>query len=116
MDATTLGSLLVGLGAVVGAVVAYLGKRGENAITAYGSLTNDLQEERENLKTELAAARAERDTLSARLAEQAVLLAAATVERDALNTRLAEQAALRAADQAELARLRALIIQLGGEP
>ncbi|MET9815340.1 hypothetical protein [Streptomyces sp. NPDC006355] len=95
MDATTLGSLLVGLGAVVGAVVAYLGKRGENAITAYGSLTNDLQEERENLKAELASARA---------------------ERDALNTRLAEQAALRAADQAEIARLRALIVHLGGEP
>lgn len=95
MDATTLGSLLVGLGAVVGAVVAYLGKRGENAITAYGSLTNDLQEERENLKAELASARA---------------------ERDALNARLAEQAALRAADQAELARLRALIVHLGGEP
>jgi chromosome segregation ATPase len=95
LDATTLGSLLVGLGAVVGAVVAYLGKRGENAITAYGSLTNDLQEERETLKAELVAAR---------------------VERDALNTRLAEQAALRAADQAEIARLRALIVHLGGEP
>lgn len=95
MDATTLGSLLVGLGAVVGAVVAYLGKRGENAITAYGSLTNDLQEERETLKADLAAARA---------------------DRDALNTRLAEQAALRAADQAEIARLRALIVHLGGEP
>jgi chromosome segregation ATPase len=95
LDATTLGSLLVGLGAVVGAVVAYLGKRGENAITAYGSLTNDLQEERETLKADLAAARA---------------------ERDALNSRLAEQAALRAADQAEIARLRALIVHLGGEP
>ncbi|MER8220353.1 hypothetical protein ABTZ58_07095 [Streptomyces sp. NPDC094143] len=88
MDATTLGSLLVGLGAVVGAVVAYLGKRSENALTGYSSLTNDLQEERDALKA----------------------------ERDALNTRLAEQAALRAADQAEIARLRALIVHLGGEP
>ncbi|MEU0584597.1 hypothetical protein [Streptomyces sp. NPDC006132] len=88
MDATTLGSLLVGLGAVVGAVVAYLGKRSENAITGYSSLTNDLQEERDRL----------------------------AAERDALNTRLAEQAALRAADQAEIARLRALIVHLGGEP
>jgi cell division protein FtsB len=94
LDATTLGSLLVGLGAVVGAVVAYLGKRSENAITGYSSLTNDLQEERETL-------RAERDALRA--------------ERDALNARLAEQASLRAADQAEIARLRALNIQPGGE-
>ena len=88
MDTATLGSLLVGLGAVVGAVVAYVGKRGENALTGYSSLTNDLQEERDSLKT----------------------------ERDALNTRLAEQAALRAADQAEIARLRALIVHLEGEP
>ncbi|MFH9011244.1 hypothetical protein ACH4C6_07690 [Streptomyces sp. NPDC017943] len=95
MDATTLGSLLVGLGAVVGAVVAYVGKRGENALTGYSSLTNDLQEERDNLKSELTAVKA---------------------ERDGLNTRLAEQAALRAADQAEIARLRALIVHLGGEP
>lgn len=91
MDAntlTTLGGLLLGIGAVVGGVLAYLGKRGENAVAGYSSLTNDLQEERDGLKT----------------------------ERDALNTRLAEQSALRAADQAELARLRAQIIQLGGHP
>ncbi len=81
MDATTLGSLLVGVGAVVGGVVAYLGKRGENAVTGYSSLTNDLQEERDALKA----------------------------ERTELNARLAEQSALRAADQAEIARLRALI-------
>jgi hypothetical protein len=88
LDATTLGSLLVGVGAVVGGVVAFLGKRGENAITAYGSLTNDLQEERDGLKA----------------------------ERTELNVRLAEQAALRAADQAEIARLRGIITQLGGHP
>ena len=88
MDVTTLGSLLVGVGAVVGGVVAYLGKRSENALTGYSSLTNDLQEERDRLDrkvTELLAANA-------------------------------EQSALRAADQAELTRLRALIVQLGGQP
>jgi len=88
LDATTLGSLLVGVGAVVGGLVAYLGKRGENAIVGYSSLTGDLQEERDALKA----------------------------ERADLNTKLAEQSALRAADQAEIARLRALIIHLGGQP
>ena len=87
MDATTLGSLLVGVGAVVGGVVAYLGKRGENAITLYGSLTNDLQEERDRLDTKVTE----------------------------LNAKIAELSALRAADQAEIARLRALIPP-GGHP
>lgn len=81
MDATTLGSLLVGVGAVVGAVVAFVGKRGETAITGYSSLTQDLQE-----------------------------------ERDALRLQLTESHALRAGDQVELARLRALVIHLGGTP
>lgn len=91
MDATTLttlGSLLVGVGAVVGGLVAYLGKRGENALTGYSSLTDNLQEERDRLDRKVTE----------------------------LLTELAEQSALRAADQAELARLRALIIQLGGQP
>ena len=87
MDATTLGSLLVGVGAVVGGVVAYLGKRGENAVTGYSSLTNDLQEERDGLKA----------------------------ERTELNAKLAEMSALRACDQTEIARLRAIIIHLGGQ-
>lgn len=91
MDATTLttlGSLLMGVGAVFGGLVAYLGKRGENALTGYSSLTNDLQEERDALRA----------------------------ERDQLNSRLAEVSSLRAADQAEIARLRAEIIRLGGQP
>lgn len=109
MDATTIGSLLLGVSAVVGGLVTYVGKRGENAITGYSSLTNDLQEERDALKTERDALRAERDAVK-------VERDALKVDRDGLNTRLAEQAALRAADQAEITRLRALNIQLGGEP
>ncbi|WP_329597752.1 hypothetical protein OIE43_18770 [Streptomyces pseudovenezuelae] len=81
MDVTTLGSLLLGVGAVVGGLMTYLGKRGENALTGYSSLTNDLQEERDRLDRKV----------------------------NELNSKLAEQAALRAADQAEIARLRALI-------
>ncbi|MFE7966122.1 hypothetical protein ACFU0X_24320 [Streptomyces cellulosae] len=98
MDATTLttlGTFLVGAGAVVGVWVQYVGKRGENALTGYSSLTNDLQEERDALRTE-------RDQLKG--------------ERDQLNSRLAEMASLRAADQAEIARLRADNIRLGGQP
>lgn len=53
MDATTLGALLAGAGAVIGAVVAWLGKRGETALTGYSSLTNDLQEERDALRLQL---------------------------------------------------------------
>ncbi|MCX4974205.1 hypothetical protein [Streptomyces sp. NBC_00620] len=87
MDATTLGSLLVGVGAVAAALVAYLGKRGETALTGYSSLTGTLQKERERLDQKVTE----------------------------LNTRLAEQAELRAADQAEIARLRALIPP-GGQP
>lgn len=95
MDATTIGSLLVGVGAVAAAVVAYLGKRGETALTGYSSLTGTLQKER--------------DRLDGKVTE--------------LHTQLADAARLRADDQAEIARLRDenarlrdLTIQLGGQP
>ncbi|MFE0378328.1 hypothetical protein ACFW1M_22720 [Streptomyces inhibens] len=81
MDATTLGSVLALAGVLSGAVVAYLGKRSENALTGYSSLTDNLQEERDRLDRQLT-------------------------ERD---TRLAAQAD-------EIARLRNIIIQLGGQP
>lgn len=87
MDFNTLGGLLLGVGAVVGGLLTYLGKRSENAITGYSSLTNDLQEERDRLDRKV----------------------------NELNTKLAEQAALRAADQAEIARLRASTPP-GGQP
>ncbi|MEU9789120.1 hypothetical protein AB0E27_00600 [Streptomyces sparsogenes] len=60
MDATTLGALLVGVGGLASALVAFLGKRGENAIGLYSSLTNDLQEERDALRLQLAEAHAQR--------------------------------------------------------
>lgn len=91
MDAstlTTIGGLLMGIGAVVGGVLAYLGKRGENALTGYSALTGDLQEERARLDRMVTD----------------------------LQTRLAEQSSLRAADQAELARLRAENPRPGGHP
>ncbi|MEU0809505.1 hypothetical protein [Streptomyces sp. NPDC005970] len=60
MDATTLGALLVGIGGLASALVAFLGKRGENAIGLYSNLTNDLQEERDALRLQLTEAHAQR--------------------------------------------------------
>lgn len=57
MDATTLGAVLAFAGVLAGAVVAYLGKRGENALTGYTSLTSDLRAELARKKEDLAEAR-----------------------------------------------------------
>ena len=102
MDVTTIGSLLVGVAAVVGGLVTYLGKRGENALTGYSSLTNDLQEER--------------DRLDKKVTEQAATINTQTTTIATMAASAAEQSALRAADQAEIARLRALVIHHGGQP
>lgn len=62
MDATlgALGSLLVGVGGLAAAVVAWVGKRGETALNGYSSLTNDLQEERDALRLQLTELHAQR--------------------------------------------------------
>lgn len=95
MDVTTLGGLLVGLGAIGAAVASYLGKRGENANGRLNAEFDQIQEEREVL-------RGERDGL-----RQAV------AERDARVTELLEE---RLVDQVELARLRVRIVEMGGDP
>lgn len=89
MDATTLtalGALLVGAGGIAGAVVAYLGKRGETAVTRFNSVTDQIQEERDRLDRKVTD----------------------------LQAQLTEQFALRAADQAEITRLRGIINDSGG--
>lgn len=95
MDVTTLGGLLVGLGAVGAAVASYLGKRGENASTRLNSEFDQIQEERDSLK-------GDRDGLRVQLAE-----------RDARITELLQE---RLTDQVEIARLRVKIIEMGGDP
>lgn len=70
MDATALGTLLVGVGAVVGAAVAYFGKRGETALNGYTSLTNELQEERDRLDRKVTDLQAEVDRLRAGITHQ----------------------------------------------
>ncbi|MEU7582729.1 hypothetical protein AB0B50_34700 [Streptomyces sp. NPDC041068] len=73
---------------LAGAVVAYLGKRGENAVNGYSSLTEKLQIERDRLERQVA-------------------------ERDA---KLAELNALHTQDQSEIARLLIANERLGGTP
>ncbi|TVL90227.1 hypothetical protein CD790_23960 [Streptomyces sp. SAJ15] len=85
---TLFGSFLASVGVLGAAVAAYLGKRGENALTGYSSLTEKLQAERDRLERQLA-------------------------ERD---TKLAELIAQRTADQTEIARLRMDNHRLGGTP
>jgi archaellum component FlaC len=102
LDATTIGSLLVGVGAVVGGLVAYLGKRGENALTGYSSLTNDLQEER--------------DRLDKKVGELTTTIGTMSTTINTMANTAAEQSAVLAADQAEIARLRDLVIHHGGHP
>jgi hypothetical protein len=88
LDATVTlyGSLLACLGVLGAAVVAYLGKRGENALHGFSSLTERLQVERDRLERQV-------------------------VERDA---KLAELSALHAHDQSEIARLLIDNQRLGG--
>ncbi|WP_330349559.1 hypothetical protein [Streptomyces sp. NBC_00582] len=88
MDATTLGAVLALVGVLSGSVVAYLGKRGENATTRWNAEIDQIQEERDGLRKELT----ERDTRISLLLEQ------------------------RVTDQVEIARLRVKVVELGGDP
>ncbi|MDX3747441.1 hypothetical protein [Streptomyces sp. AK08-02] len=88
MDVTTIGSVIALVGVLSGSVVAYLGKRGENATTRMNSEIDQIQEERDGLRKELA-------------------------ER---NTRIETLLTQRVTDQETIARLRVDIIQRGGDP
>lgn len=88
MDAATIGAVLALAGVLSGSVVAYLGKRGENATTRMNSEFDQIQEERDGLRKELG-------------------------ERETRITALLEQ---RVADQEAIARLRVKVINLGGDP
>ncbi|MFM9473942.1 hypothetical protein [Streptomyces scabiei] len=88
MDATTIGAVLALVGVLSGSVVAYLGKRGENANARLNSEMDQIQEERNRMDERLAA-------------------------RDQKIEVLLEQ---RVTDQVEIARLRVKIVELGGDP
>lgn len=84
----TLGALLVGVGTLTGGLFTWLGKRGENRTARWNSEIDQVQEERDGLRVQVA-------------------------ERDAKIATLLEQ---RYADQVEKAQLRVRLIELGGDP
>lgn len=88
MDVTTIGSVIALVGVLSGSMVAYLGKRGENATTRMNSEIDQIQEERDGLRKQLA-------------------------ERDA---RIAELLKQQGDDYVAIARLRAQVINMGGDP
>ncbi|MFJ9748860.1 hypothetical protein [Streptomyces chartreusis] len=88
MDAATIGAVLALVGVLSGSVVAYLGKRGENATTRMNSEIDQIQEERDGLRQQLAA-------------------------RDA---RVGELLKQQGEDYVTIARLRRQVIDLGGDP
>ncbi|MFF4347522.1 hypothetical protein [Streptomyces sp. NPDC001530] len=88
MDVTTIGSVIAFVGVLSGSVVAYLGKRGENATARMNSEIDQIQEERDGLRKELGERNARIETL--------------------LNQRVT--------DQETIARLRIKVINLGGDP
>ena len=59
MDAATLGAVLACVGVLSGSVVAYIGKRGENGVTRFNSVTDQVQEELIRKTAELTAAQTE---------------------------------------------------------
>lgn len=102
MDAATLGavgSIIVGLAAAGAAVIghrsAHAASQSSAVLGGYSTLVDNLQEER--------------DTLRARLAETERLLAAERADRATLQARVTELTA-------ENERLRDRIVELGGHP
>ncbi|MFD4858481.1 hypothetical protein [Streptomyces atratus] len=96
---TLVGAFLAFAGVLATAVVAFVGKRGELSLSGLNSLTDQLQEERLSMKQELADKKQE-------LVDKSAELTAA----------LAQESARRATAEAENARLRGIIVQLGGNP
>ena len=88
MDATIFGAVLALVAALSGSVVAYLGKRAENATNRWTAEMDQVQEERDGLRAQVTA-------------------------KDSRINELLEQ---RLTDQVEIARLRVRIVELGGEP
>ncbi|MEH0579006.1 hypothetical protein QBA54_32055 [Streptomyces sp. B21-108] len=66
MDSTTIGAVLACVAGLIGSVVVYVGKRGENNVSRFNSEIDQVQEERDGLLRRLA----DRDTQIAALEQQ----------------------------------------------
>lgn len=88
MDSTTIGAVLACVAGLIGSVVVYVGKRGENSTTRFNSVTDQIQEDNATLREQLS----QRDTRIVGLLDQ------------------------RQADLEEITKLRIKIINLGGDP
>lgn len=64
MTDTTIGAVLACVAGLIGSVVVYVGKRGENNVSRFNSVTDQVQEEVVRKSTELAAAQTEISRLS----------------------------------------------------
>jgi hypothetical protein len=56
---TTIGAVLACVAGLIGSVVVYVGKRGENSTTRFNSVTDQVQEELTRKTAELTAAQTE---------------------------------------------------------
>jgi hypothetical protein len=61
---TTIGAVLAAVAGLIGSVVVYVGKRGENDTSRFNSVTDQVQEEVVRKTTELTAAQTEISRLS----------------------------------------------------
>ncbi|MEH0423110.1 hypothetical protein [Streptomyces sp. B21-083] len=59
MTDTTIGAVLACVAGLIGSVVVYVGKRGENSTTRFNSVTDQVQEEVIRKTAELTAAQTE---------------------------------------------------------
>lgn len=66
MDSTTLGAVLACVAGLIGSVVVYVGKRGENTTSRFNSEIDQVQEERDGLLKRVA----EQDTQIVSLQQQ----------------------------------------------
>ena len=88
MDSTTFGAVLAAVAGLIGSWVVYVGKRGENGVSQFNSVTDQVQEDNATLREQLS-------------------------KRDDRINALQDQ---RQKDLEQITKLRIKVINLGGDP
>lgn len=88
MTDTTIGAVLAAVAGLIGSVVVFVGKRGENSVSRFNSVTDQVQEDNATLRDQLS----KRDELIGVLQNQ------------------------RQKDIEAITKLRITVINLGGDP